>query len=259
MRIRQHGAAVPARPRDPADDARDHERREAEPDRRTGERPRAGVGVAGLGAHGAHHAGLQLPLDDVGGHLVAVGRRHLAGKRHAQRHVGIRIVQRRQVGPAFEDHQVACAAQRDVDTCGVAVHVRELRQFGEGQVGEHRLRPDVVVALVGRDRHLVAERQRVEQLRPLVVVVARLGGGDDLPGHPVVGGHGDRRPHPHAARRPSGRSATAATAPAPDCGVAGGRGSAPAVGHPVIVPDAATQSGSDRPRIANGLGSPAKW
>ena len=29
--------------------------------------------------------------------------------------------------------------------------------------------------------------------------------------------------------------------------------------HEVIVPDPSRQSGSDRPRIANGRGSPAKW
>src|SRR3954470_12950321 len=49
VRIRKGGGAVAARPCDPGDDSRHHECREAEPERRTGERPGTGVGVAGLG------------------------------------------------------------------------------------------------------------------------------------------------------------------------------------------------------------------
>ena len=227
------------------------ERGDGQPDRRAGERARAGIGVAGLGAHRADDAGLELPLDDVGGHLVAVGRRHLAGEGHGQRHVGVGVGQRRQVGAALEDHQVARAAQRDVDARGVAVHVRQLGQFGERQVGEHRLRADVVVAVVVRDRHLVAERQAVEQLRALVVGVARLGRRDDLARHPVVGRDRDATRAPARSRRPSARSAAAATQ--------GRAGDLRRCGTLVIVPDSTAHSGSARPRIANGRGSPAKW
>ena len=37
--------------------------------------------------------------------------------------------------------------------------MRQLRQLGEGQVGEHRLRAHVAVAVVVRDRDFLAERQ----------------------------------------------------------------------------------------------------
>src|SRR5215207_7556819 len=58
--------AVPVRVRQPADDRGDKKRRHAEPDRGAGERAGTGVGVAGLGAHRADHAGPQLPFDDFG-------------------------------------------------------------------------------------------------------------------------------------------------------------------------------------------------
>ena len=77
--------------------------------------------------------------------------------------------------------------------------MRQLRQLSEGQVGKHGLRPHVAVAVVLGDRDFLAERQVGIQLRPGVFVVARFGRRDDLPGHQVVGGDGDRRLDPDAA------------------------------------------------------------
>ena len=191
---------VAAGPRERADQCGHHERRQTHPHRGAGERARAGVGVAGLGGHRRHDAGLEFPLDDLRIHLVAICRGDGAGERHRQRHIGVRIGQRRQVRPALQNHRVAGPPQRDIHPGGIVVHVRQLWEFGERQVGEVRLRPDIPVVGVVGDRDLFTERQTATvELRPLVVAVARLGRGGDLPRHPVVGGDRHRRPDAHAA------------------------------------------------------------
>ena len=103
----------------------------------------------GFTSHCTTSGSMRSPLVDV----------TVPGKATVNSTLGVGAGQRGEVGPAFQNHHVAVSAQRQVHSGGVGVHVGQLGQLGEGQIGKDRLRPHETVAVVVRDGGFLTERQ----------------------------------------------------------------------------------------------------